>query len=116
MPYTGVERVVTIFIDKSPAGKYIVKDVTPDRLHVLPKDTVVWHVQGAPRTVKVGVSFNHPSAHKHFTPRTRLHTHATRRKLRADVPHMGDGRHKYSIFIDGKLAKDPDIEVRGGRP
>jgi len=116
MPYAGVERVVTVFINKNAAGKYIVKDVTPERLYVLPKDTVVWHVQGAPRTMKVGVSFKHPSAHRHFAPRTPLHTHATRRRLRADVLFKADGLHKYNIHIDGKLAKDPDIQVRGGQP
>ncbi len=123
MKYTGVTRIITIYIDRLVGHRYAI-DIAPDPAEVIVGDKIVWQVQNAPHGTKVSVgnfrrldpapdivlradkaplvkgrTFN-PTAASGLVYQTR----------KADV-----GFYKYDVLFDGHTVVDPEIEIRGPR-
>ena len=124
MGYTGVDRVVTIFITKQ-GGHYNI-EVNPELSEVWYGDTVHWKVQGAPRGVKVTVGnmtrFDPPPS---VLLRNGIASIAKPRGIRPGGAKGNSqalkyktrksdwGAYKYDVLFDGVPVLDPELEIKG---
>ena len=134
MRYKKVTRFITVEFVRDSRGKGFEIRLVPEPVVVRSTDTVVWDVQGLPKSLAEKITFTN------FVPieapgrvvlgQKGLTTHRMRwnPKWRVPVKAIGDrfrgkldlgstdpGVYKYDIEFDGRTIIDPEMEIRGPR-
>ncbi|MFO7692392.1 MAG: hypothetical protein R6V57_04840 [Vicinamibacterales bacterium] len=134
MRYKKVTRFITVEFVKEPRGKGFEVRLVPEPVVVRCTDTVVWDVQGLPKSVAEKIAFTNfvpvEAPDRVILAKTGLAAHRMRWQPKRSVPvkAKGDrfqatldlgstdpGIYKYDIEYDGRTLIDPEMEIRGPR-
>ena len=132
MRYKQVTRFITVEFVKDPRGKGFEVRLVPEPVVVRCADTVVWDVQGLPKSMAEKITFTNflpveapgrvilgkkgLAAHKmRWQPERRVPVKAKGDRFRAtlDLGLSDPGIYKYDIEYDGRTLIDPEMEIRG---
>jgi hypothetical protein len=134
MKYKKVTRVITVEFVKDPRGKGFEVRLVPEPVVVRYADTVVWDVQGLPKSLAEKIAFTNflpveapgrvvlgkkgLGAHRmRWQPKRSVPVKANGDRFRAtlDLGLSDPGVYKYDIEFDGRTLIDPEMEIRGPR-
>ena len=134
MKYKKVTRFITVEFVKDARGKGFEVRLVPEPVVVRCADTVVWDVQGLPKSAAEKIAFTNflpveapgrvvlgkkgLAAHKmRWQPERRVQVKARGDRFRAtlDLGSSDPGIYKYDIEYDGRTLIDPEMEIKGPR-
>ena len=134
MRYKKVTRFITVEFVRDSRGKGFEILLVPEPVVVRSTDTVVWDVQGLPKSMAEKIAFTNflpveapgrvvlgkkgLTTHKmKWYPKRRVPVKANGDRFRGtlDLGSTDPGVYKYDIEYDGRTLIDPEMEIRGPR-